>query len=167
MFERRGVPYRVDDDARVTYFGDPSSRTLLLEPALDALRDPRMAGARAEFEDALIKLGVGRSKDREDAIEESRKAVESAMKATLQAHGEEGPSRKTTWPLVEALRDAGIVEAETDNLSTAAARIANAGASHGAGTEPRDVPHELAAAAVCAAANAITFLTMRLPGEPA
>jgi hypothetical protein len=135
----------------------------VLEPALRALREPRLAGARAEFEDALAKLGAGRAKDREDAIEESRKAVESAMKATLAANGELGHERKTSWPLIEALRDAGIVEAEADQLLMAAARVANATASHGAGSQPRDVPHELAVAVVGAAANAITFLAARLP----
>jgi hypothetical protein len=166
VFERRGVPYRVDDEGRVGFSGDASARSLVIEPALSALSDPRMAGARAEFEDALAKLGAGRAKDREDAIEESRKAVESAMKATLAAHGQHGHERKKTRPLIDALRDAGIVEAEADNLLMAAGRVANATASHGSGTLPRDVPHELAAAVVGAAANAITFLTARLPEQP-
>jgi hypothetical protein len=163
MFERRAVPYRVDDEARVGYFGDPSIRALVHEPALRALADPRLAGARAEFEDALTKLGVGRAKDREDAIEESRKAVESAMKALLAAHGETGHEGKASWRLIEALRDAGIVEAQADQLLMAAARVANATASHGSGSQPRDVPHELAVAVVGTAANAITFLAARLP----
>jgi hypothetical protein len=137
----------------------------VIEPALRALRDPRMAGARSEFEDALAKLGAGRATDREDAIEESRKAVESAMKATLAAHGQHGHERRTSWPLIEALRDAGIVEVHADQLLMAAARVANATASHGTGSQTRDVPYELAAAVVGAAANAITFLTARLPRQ--
>jgi hypothetical protein len=166
MFERRGVPYRVDDDAHVRFIGDQTVRALVLDPALLALRDPRLAGAGAEFEDALAKLGAGRAKDREDDIEESRKAVESAMKAVLAAHGEHGHEHKTTSPLIEALRDAEIVEPETDQLLSATARVANASASHGAGAQPRDVPHELAAAVVGAAATAITFLAARLPDQP-
>jgi hypothetical protein len=163
MFERRGVPYRVDDDARVQYIGDQTVRALVMDPALLALRDPRLAGARAEFEDALAKLGAGRAKDREDAIEESRKAVESAMKVTLAAHGELGHDGKTAWPLIEALKAAGIIDAHADQLLFAAPRAANVGASHGAGSQPRDVPHELATAVVGAAANAINYLAALLP----
>jgi len=54
-----------------------------LAPALAALADRRLAGVRAEFEDAVAKLGAGGPKDLEDAIEESRKAVEGTMKVLI------------------------------------------------------------------------------------
>jgi hypothetical protein len=163
LFEKRGVPYRLDRDVKLYYQGDPTVRELVIAPALAALSDPRLAGARSEFEDALTKLGAGRPKDVEDAIEESRKAVESAMKVACDECGVPRTGKETTAPLIKLLADAAVVEPETDDLLRAASRIANAVASHGAGGAVRQVPDELASAAVSAAATAITFIAARLP----
>jgi hypothetical protein len=164
VLERRAIPYRLDRDLRCRFEGDQSTRELAVTPALAVLDDPRLAGARGEFEDALAKLRRAQPKDLEDAIEESRKAVESTMKVLLAAHGHAlPPGRQTTKPLHDALIAAGVVEAETDDLVRAAARIANTWGSHGAGHAPRVVPADLAAAAVSAAAAAITYLAARLP----
>jgi hypothetical protein len=163
VLERRAVPYRLDNDLKCTFVGDEATHEIAIAPALLALADPRLAGARDEFEDALAKLHRGQPKDFEDAIEESRKAVESTMKVLLAAHSKPLPPRQTTRPLHEALVDAGLVEAQTDELVRAAARMANAGASHGSGGQVRVVPPDLANAAVSAAAVAIAFLAGRLP----
>lgn len=163
LFAKRGVPYRLDRDVRLQFHGDPTVRELVVAPALAALADPRLAGARSEFEDALTKLGAGRPKDVEDAIEESRKAVESAMKVLIDARGLDRPARETTSPLIKVLVNGGVIEEQTDDLLRAAARIANGLASHGAGGQIRQVPDDLAAATVSAAATAISFLAARLP----
>ena len=163
LFEKRGVPYRLDRELQLNFHGDPGERELVIAPALAALADPRLAGARSEFEDALTKLGAGRPKDVEDAIEESRKAVESAMKVLIDAHGLPRTGKEPTEPLIMALVNGNVVESQTSDLLRAAARIANAQASHGAGAVVRQVPDELAAAAVSVAATAITFLAARLP----
>jgi hypothetical protein len=163
VLERRGVPYRLDPDLVCRFDGDKAVHELVIAPALAALADPRLAGARGEFEDALAKLRRAQPKDLEDSIEESRKAVESAMKVLLIAHDEDLPARPTTSPLHAALVAAAIIEPQTDDLVRAAARMANAAASHGSGSEVRAVPADLATAAVSAAAVAIAFLAGRLP----
>lgn len=56
-----------------------------------------------------------------------------------------------------------MIPAELDDLLRAASRIANGMASHGSGGTVRQVPDDVATAAVGAAANAITFLAARLP----
>lgn len=163
VLERRGVPYRMDRDLNCESVGDQAVHELAIEPALGALVDPRLAGARAEFEDAVAKLRRAGPRDLEDAIEESRKAVESTMKVLLAAHGVQVSPKLTTKPLHDALVDAGIVERQTDNLVTASARMANVGASHGSGATVRAVPADLAGAAVAAAGVAVTLLAARLP----
>jgi hypothetical protein len=80
LFERRGIYFRVDARGRFEWVGDPGAWKEVTEPALSALQDPRLAGARNEFEAARAHLRKGSSKDVEDTIEEAAKAVESAMK---------------------------------------------------------------------------------------
>lgn len=164
LFARRAVPYRVDYESfRVVADDDAGPVEVALRPALAALEDARLLSARSEFEDALAKSRSVRPKDLEDAVEESRKAVESAMKVVLQARGVTLSGKETTWPLHNALVANGVLPQHTDQIITAAARLANADASHGAGTEVRDVRPYIARAAVAAAANAITLLAARLP----
>ena len=164
VLELRGVPYRLDRDLVCSFTGDETLHEVAVAPALAALADPRLAGARSEFEDALTKLGRGGPKDLEDTVEECRKAVESVMKVLIAEHGLPLPSGKqTTKPLHDALVGAGVVEQETDNLIAAAARVANADASHGAGANVRVVRVDVATAVVSAAGVAITYLASRLP----
>ena len=98
VLERRGVPYRMDRDLNCEFVRDRAVHELAVEPALGALADPRLAGARAEFEDALAKLRRAGPRDLEDAIEESRKAVESAIKVLLVARGVQVSPKLTTKP---------------------------------------------------------------------
>jgi hypothetical protein len=58
---RVGVPYRVTDDG-VVFGGDRGLQEVTVLPALDVLGDDRLAGARAEFEDAVAKLRAGGAK---------------------------------------------------------------------------------------------------------
>jgi hypothetical protein len=164
LLELRGVPYRLDRELTCVFTGDKTLHDVAVAPALAALADPRLAGARSEFEDALTKLGRGNPKDLEDTVEESRKAVESVMKVLIAEHALPLPTGKqTTKPLHDALVSGGVVEHETDNLVAAAARVANADASHGAGARVRVVRVDVATAVVSAAGVAITFLASRLP----
>lgn len=156
---------RLDRQLELQFHGDPGERELVLAPALIALSDPRLAGARSGFEDALTTLGAGRPKDVGDAVEESRKAVESAMKVLVDESHLGRAGRETTEPLINTLIAGGVVEPQTGDLLRAVARIANAQASHGAGAVVRQVPDELAAAAVSAAATAITFLAAACPNR--
>jgi hypothetical protein len=163
LFNRRGVPYRFTDDGLV-FKGDQSLNDLTVVPALYVLADERLAGARAEFEDAVTKLRVGGPKDLEDAIEESRKAVESALKVLIDETPRlQRPRQETTDDLVGMLVTGKVVEKQTRDLLTAVARVANGLASHGAGGDIRVVSKDLAVAVVSTAASAITFLAARLP----
>jgi len=135
-----------------------------LAPAFAALADRRLAGVRAEFEDAVAKLGAGGPKDLEDAIEESRKAVEGTMKVLIDLDPRvQLLRRQMIDDLIRTLVDGGVVESETRPLLEGVSRVANSLASHSAAGEVRNTPRDLAAATVSAAATAIAFLAARLP----
>jgi hypothetical protein len=149
---------------RVVFHGDQGEHDLIVAPALAVLTDPRLAGVRSEFEDALAKLTAGGPKDREDAIEESRKAVEGTMRVLIAATpGVQAPRHHTIEHLIRALVEGGVVESETRPLLECVSRIANPLASHSAAGEVRNTPRDLAVATVSAAATAIAFLAARLP----
>ena len=163
LFERRGIYFRIDSWGRVEWIGDPGAWETVTAPALAALEDERLGGARDEFEAARIHLRRGSSKDLEDAIEEAGKAVESAMKVLLDSHGIARSGRETATPLFNMLRESSIVEAETDQLILGVARIRNQWGGHGSGAEPRVPPFSLVEFTVQGAAAAIVFLASRLP----
>lgn len=164
LFHRRGIPYEVFGTGSLIYRGDEGTRDIVLAPALAALADRRLAGVRAEFEDAVAKLGAGGPKDLEDAIEESRKAVEGTMKVLIDLDPRvQLPRRQMTDDLIRTLVDGGVVESETRPLLEGVSRVANSLASHSAAGEVRNTPRDLAAATVSAAATAIAFLAARLP----
>ena len=50
LFEKRGVPYRLDHELKLNFKGDAEMHAVVVVPALTALADPRLAGARSEFE---------------------------------------------------------------------------------------------------------------------
>jgi hypothetical protein len=63
LFEKRGVPYRVTHEGfgqnlALEFEGDQGLHELVVTPALAALPDPGLAGARDEFEDALMRTGT-------------------------------------------------------------------------------------------------------------
>jgi hypothetical protein len=65
LFEKRGVPYRLDTEDCLAFTGDRALHELVTEPALEAPADPRLLGVRAEFENALHKLDRGGPRDLE------------------------------------------------------------------------------------------------------
>jgi hypothetical protein len=162
LFKRRGIYFELDVWQGASWVGDPGAYGATVEPALAALVDPRLNGVRAEFEVALRHLRHGTHKDLEDAIEESGKSVESAMKVLLDEKSVRRTGKETAHPLFELLRDAGVIEVEADNSVLGAARIRNQWGGHGAGATPRTPPGDLAELAVRAAATAIVFLAGRL-----
>jgi hypothetical protein len=162
LFAKRAVPYRWED-YKLVWAGDRGAHQVVVQPALQALGDARLAGARNEFEAALAHLRAGTQKDREDAIEEAGKSVESAMKVLIDQTGLTVSPTATAWPLFEALRDGGKVPAYTDNLLLAAARIRNKMGGHGAGAQPRQIDLDIATATVNGAAAALVLLGGRLP----
>ena len=162
LFETRGIDYRLDERGRMVWHGDSGVYAEVVQPALDALVDARLAGCREEFEAALGHLRRGTPKEFEDAIEEAWKSVESAMKVLLDAYQLPRPERETTEPLWIALRDGGVVETPTRDAIVATSRIRNEW-GHGQGGEVRVIPEGIPALAVQSAAAAIVFLASRLP----
>ena len=86
LFAKRGIYYRFNSSGQAVWQGDPGAYIGVLKPALDALADPRLQGARSEFEAAMNHLRAGTVKDEEDVVDEAAKAVESTMKVLLQEH---------------------------------------------------------------------------------
>jgi hypothetical protein len=159
-----GAPYRrVVDDGRFEWIGDPQHHELTVQPALLALADPRLAGARAEFEEALRKRRDGTPKDLEDAIDEAAKSVESILKVLHDECAVPRSGKKPVLDLFTTLKKAQILPPYVTNLVTAAAGPRNHMASHGQGATVREVPDELADASIAAAATAITLLAHYLP----
>jgi hypothetical protein len=162
LFAARSIDYRFDEQGRAAWHGDAGAHTAVIRPALDALGDPELEGCRREFEAALAHLRRGTPKDREDAIEEAWKSVESAMKILLDKHRLAPPDKQTTEPLWIALRDSGIVETPTRDAIVATSRIRNEW-GHGQGGEVRVIPDGIPELAVQSAAGAIVYLASRLP----
>ena len=143
---------------RIQWVGDPGLHQSVVKPALEVLSDPRLAGAAAEFLAALAHLRSGSMKDREDAIDEAAKAVESAMKALCDEHQIQRKGNETAEPLFKLLDDRGVAVHEADKAVTAIARIRNHHVAHGQGASVRCVPPGLDDLAVRAAANALSYL---------
>ena len=159
-----GAPYRrVADTLRFEWVGDPAQHELTVQPALLVLADTRLAGPRAEFEEALRKRRLGTPKDLEDAVDEAAKAVESILKVLHDERGVARPSNEVVSRLFQSLKDAQVLPRYVSDLVTAVAGPRNNMAGHGQGATVREVPDELADASIAAAATAVTFLAHYLP----
>ncbi len=163
VFAARRIAYRFDDNGRAQWHGDAGAYAEVVRPALDALGDARLAGCLQEFEASLGHLRAGTPKDREDAIEEAGKAVESAMKVVLDECGVPRPERETAEPLWQAIRDGGIVETSTHDAIVSTSRLRNEWGGHGQGGEVREIPDGIPELAVQASAAAIAYLASLLP----
>lgn len=159
-----GVAYRrAAGERRFEWVGDPKQRELTVQPALLALADQRLAGARAEFEEALHKRRGGTSKELEDAVDEAAKSVESILQILHHELGVTPPRSQQVTPLLNSLVTANKIPNYVDKLIAAASGPRNNMASHGQGTTVRQVPEELADASIAAATTAITLLAHYLP----
>ena len=162
IFDLRGVDFRVSDDGWADWHGDKGAYQIVIEPALAVLSDARLQGARSEFEAALSHLRVGTDKEREDAIEEAAKSVESAMKVVLADRNVSVSATPTAKPLFDALKNAGLVPQYSEYSVLGASHIRNKIAGHGVGSSPRVIDGDEAALCVRAAANALVFLAALL-----
>ena len=156
-------PYRATgNDWDFEWTGDPQQHELTVQPALVVLTDRRLAGARAEFEEALCKRREGTPKDLEDAVDEAAKSVESILKVLHDERSVTRPRSQQVTPLFNSLVTANAIPSYVDKLIAAASGPRNNMASHGQGATVREVPEELADASIAAAATAITFLARYL-----
>lgn len=162
LFRTRAIDYRFNDDGRAEWHGDQGARETVVGPALDALADHRLDACRDEFEAALHHLRRGTPKDREDAIEEAAKAVESAMKVVLADRLVARTGTETAEPLRNLLRENGIVPPKTKDAILGASRLRNEYGAHGAGEQARVTPESIESLAVQTAAAAVVYLAARL-----
>jgi hypothetical protein len=161
IFTLRGIHYRFDTDAQAQWHGDEGAFQTVVAPALAALGDPRLAGAAEEFGNALLGLRQGTRQGEKDAIRDASNAVESTMKALLDAHAVPRQGNETANPLWELLSKAAIVGAKTGDPICSAPRLRNAYGGHGQG-QPVVVPPGIPELAVQAAASAIGYLARLL-----
>ena len=99
-----GAPYRrAADSFRFEWTGDPAQHELTVQPGLLALADPRLVGARSEFEEAVRKRRLGTPKDLKDAIDEAAKAVESTLKVLHDEHRVRRPRNEQISSLFDTL----------------------------------------------------------------
>ncbi len=158
-----GASYRFDWRGQADWHGDPGVREAVVQPALAALADPRLTGCASEYHAALNHMRGGTAKDLEDVVEESGKAVESAMKVLLDERGVTRTGKETAFPLFDMLVDNGICPREADNAVLGVARIRNNLGGHGTGAQPRVLPDGIPELAVNTAATAIKYLADQLP----
>jgi hypothetical protein len=170
----RGIPYRLEgylSQARFKWIGDSVVSKEVLEPALSALDDPRLAqGPKSEFETARQELRQGTPVALKQAVAEACNAVESGLKVLLTEHGESLPTRQNLDALIEAGRQAGLFPAAVDGkgvpveqILAGPGRFGNRRGRHGGGSVPHDVTPEEAEAVVSAAAVALTLIAKHLP----
>jgi len=159
-----GLPYRKDPhERRFEWTGDPAVHEETVAPALRVLADPRLAGARAEFEEGLGKRRAGGLKNYEDAIDEAAKSVESTLKVLIGANRFALPPKQGALSLFGVLTQNRALPGYLQKLVTAAADIRNHTAAHGQGAVAREASAEDADAAIGSAATALTRLAHYLP----
>ena len=134
-----------------------------MRPALSAIEDPRLTGAKDHFDSARSELAQGNPTALRQCVHESACAVEAAMKAVLSQRGVGyDAQRDTASPLFGHLVAADIVPDFMKFAVLSAATPRNKVAGHG-GEEPHDVPQDLAEAVLASSAAAIAYLQKTLP----
>jgi HEPN domain-containing protein len=159
---RRGIPWEFTAADGFTWIGDAEVEELAMRPALSAVQDPRLTGAKDHFSSARSELAEGTPKALRQSVHESACAVESAMKAVLTQRGVEYDERDTAFKLFGHLVAAGIVPQFMEYAVLSVASPRNKVAGHG-GEEPHDVSEELAETVMASAATAIAYLQKLLP----
>jgi GNAT superfamily N-acetyltransferase len=163
----RGAPWAFSASG-FEWVGDEVVEREMLRPALATLNDPRLAaGARIEFESARAELRIGTPAALGQAVVESAKAVESAMRVLLEDRGIAYAPGDAAQKLFNRLESAGVLEHYMERTVLASATPRNKVAAHGGGAVAHVVTVEQAEAIVAAAAGAITYLGKLLKPLPA
>lgn len=170
ILEAHGCAFRREPGnwPHVAWVGDPKQHELTVQPALQALADPRLAGAQDEFDDALLRRRRGAPKELAAAIGKAASAVESTLKILHHEHNIPLPKSGELGSLFGRLSSNGsgrkaLLPGWLEHLVLAAGGPRNNMSSHGQGATIRVVPEELADASIAAAATAITLLAHYLP----
>lgn len=129
VLEAHALPWRAAGD-RIEWIGDRPLHETTIAPALRALDDPRLADARAAYEEALVRRRRGDPKSLEAAIHEAGKAVEASLKAVLAAHGVPPPKAQQAASLWGSAVKAGLVAGMWEHTVLAASGPRNQLAGH-------------------------------------
>ena len=160
--QRRGIPWEFTAADGFAWVGDAEVEELAMRPALSAIEDARLTGAKHHFGVARSELALGTPTALRQSVHESACAVEAAMKAVLSQRGVEYNEGDTAFPLYDRLVAAGVVPEFMRFSVLGAASPRNKRAGHGA-EEPHEVGQELAEAVLASAAGAIAYLQKLLP----
>lgn len=163
------VPFAANPDGQTfRWIGDGVLHAEAIVTALGALDDRRLAVARGEFSDALVKRRAGRASDMRDAVHEAANATESVIVVLLSEHGIPAPSKKAASALFNRLAaptatsNGALLPGYIQQLVLAASEIRNHEGGHGQGTTVSPPSPAMVDAAIGAAASAITVLATYL-----
>jgi hypothetical protein len=159
---RRGVPWEFTAAEGFTWVGNAEVEEFAMRPALSAVDDSRLTGAKDHFDAARSELAEGAPTALRQSVHEAACAVEAAMKVVLSQRGVEYDERDTAFKLFGLLVGADVVPQFMEYAVLGAASPRNKRAGHGA-EEPHDVPQELAETVLASAATAIAYLQKLLP----
>jgi hypothetical protein len=161
-FREHGVGYQYDS-GRIVRVDSELLHEEAVKPALALLRAPEYAGAQAEFLTAHEHYRHGRAKE---ALTESLKALESAMKAICAKRKWSHDPNATAKPLIQVLLDKELIPSFWSQHFSAIRATLEAGvptarnrlSGHGQGAEIQEVPAHLVAYVLHQTASAIVFL---------
>jgi hypothetical protein len=160
---RRGIPWEFTASEGFRWIGDAEVETSAMRPALSAVEDPRLLGARSHFDAARSELALGTPTSLRQSVHESACAVEGAMKVLLTQRGVPYDEKDAAFKLFDHLVNGEIVPRFMEYCVLAAASPRNKRGGHGAGEAPHDVPQEIAEAVIAASAVAVSYLCKLLP----
>jgi hypothetical protein len=155
--KRRGIPWEFTVAEGFAWVGDAEVEELALRPALGAIQDPRLTGAKDHFDAARNELAEGSPTALRQSVHESACAVEAAMKVVLSQRGVSYDERDTAFKLYDHLVANEIVPRFMEYAVLGAASPRNKSAGHGA-EEPHDVGQEIAETVMASAATAVAYL---------
>ncbi len=160
--QRRGIPWEFTAADGFAWIGDAEVEELAMRPALSAIEDPRLTGAKHHFDVARSELAQGTPTTLRQSVHESACAVEAAMKTVLSQRGVEYDEGDTAFPLFDRLVAVDVVPQFMQFCVLGAASPRNKRAGHGA-EEPHEVGQDMAETVMASAAAAITYLQKLLP----
>ncbi len=160
---KRGIPWEFTASEGFRWIGDAEVEASAMRPALSAIGDPRLLGAKSHFDSARSELALGTATALRQSVHESACAVEGTMKVLLTQRGVPYDEKDAAFKLFEHLVAAGIVPQFMQYCVLGAASPRNKRGGHGAGEVPHEVPQEMAEAVIASAATSISYLHNLLP----
>jgi hypothetical protein len=139
---------------------DPETENHLIQPALRALADERLAIAARSYQDGLTHMLRLDDKTLKSAVLDFARAVVDAMTTLARATGV-NVERNMPVVVLKALTNADVLPSESRSLMLAAASLRNAHEHQN--DQARPVKRETAEATMGAASVAITYLATFLP----